>query len=92
MLNVRYSAAFKKDFKIIQKRGYDMGVFEEAVGYLREERPLPEKYKDHPLVGNFGGHRSCHLAPDWLLIYKIEKRVVTLTLTRTGTHSDLYKK
>ncbi len=92
MLKVRYSAAFKKDFKVILKRGCDINVFEEAVEYLRQEEPLPEKYKDHPLAGNYGGHRSCHLNPDWLLIYRIERHIVTLTLTRTGTHSDLYKK
>jgi len=92
MLNVRYSARFKKDFKVILKRGYDIGVFERVVGFLREEKPLPEKYKDHALIGNYIGHRSCHLTPDWLLIYKVEKNVLTLSLTRTGTHSDLYKK
>jgi mRNA interferase YafQ len=92
MLKVRYSSRFKKDFKAIQKRGYDLEIFEKVVGLLREEKPLPEKYRDHTLVGNYIGHRSCHFTPDWLLIYKIEKNILTLTLTRTGTHSDLYKK
>jgi mRNA interferase YafQ len=92
MLKVRYSARFKKDFKLIQKRGYDLNIFNEVVGLLREEKPLPEKYRDHALFGNYGGHRSCHFTPDWLLIYKVEKDVLTLSLTRTGTHSDLYKK
>ena len=92
MLKVRYSARFKKDFKIVQKRGYDIGIFEEVVGLLRNEQTLPEKHKDHALFGNHTGHRSCHLTPDWLLVYKIEKDVLSLSLTRTGTHSDLYKK
>jgi len=92
MLKVRYSARFKKDFKVIQKRGYDVSIFEAVVGLLREEKPLPEKYKDHTLIGNYKGHRSCHLAPDWLLIYKVENEILTLSLTRIGTHSDLYKK
>ena len=90
MLKVRYSAKFKKDFKAILKRGYDTNVFEEVVGLLREEKPLPDKHRDHALIGNYSGHRSCHLTPDWLLIYKVEKEVLTLSLTRTGTHSDLY--
>ena len=92
MLNVRYSAKFKKDFKTIVKRGYNVSVFEEVVLLLRMETPLPEKYKDHALTGNYIGHRSCHLTPDWLLIYKVEMGILTLSLTRTGTHSDLYKK
>ena len=46
--------------------------------------------KDHPLSGNYEGHRECHITPDWLLIYKIEHKILTLSLTRTGTHSDLF--
>ncbi len=46
--------------------------------------------KDHPLSGNYEGHRECHITPDWLLIYKIERKILTLLLTRTGTHSDLF--
>ena len=90
MLKVRYSAKFKKDFKAIVKRGYDITLFEDVVGLLREEKPLSEKYCDHPLKGEYMGHRECHISPDWLLIYKVENDMVTLSLTRTGTHSDLF--
>lgn len=90
MLKIRYSSRFKRDFKAIVKRGYDIKLFEEVLRLLVEEKPLPPRYLDHPLVGNYGGHRECHIAPDWLLIYKIEKDILTLTLTRTGTHSDLF--
>lgn len=92
MLKVRYSAKFKKDYKLIEKRKYDTGILWDIVGMLKEEQTLPEKYDDHALIGNYKSHRSCHIAPDWLLIYKQEQDILTLTLTRTGTHSDLYKK
>lgn len=65
-------------------------MFEEVLGLLREEKILPEKYCDHPLKGEYMGHRECHISPDWLLIYKIENDMITLSLTRTGTHSDLF--
>lgn len=90
MLKVRYSARFKKDFKVILKRGYNISLFEEVLSILRREEPLPEKYKDHALKGDFSGHRECHIEPDRLLIYKVENDMLTLTLTRTGTHSDLF--
>ena len=90
MLKVRSSAKFKKDFKAIVKRGYDITLFEDVVGLLREEKPLPEKCCDHPLKGEYMGHRECHISPDWLLIYKVENDMITLSLTRTGTHSDLF--
>lgn len=90
MLKVRYSSRFKKDFKVIVKRGYDISLFEEVLTILREEKPLPEKYNDHSLKGDYSGHRECHITPDWLLIYKKEDDMITLSLTRTGSHSDLF--
>ena len=90
MLKVRYSSKFKKDFKIIIKRGYDISLFEEVLTLLREEKPLPERYFDHALRGGYMGQRECHITPDWLLIYKKENDMITLSLTRTGSHSDLF--
>ncbi len=90
MLKVRYSSKFKKDFKTIIRRGYDITLFEDVVGLLREEKPLPENCCDHALKGEYMGHRECHISPDWLLIYKVENDMITLSLTRTGTHSDLF--
>lgn len=90
MLKVRYSSKFKKDFKAIIKRGYNISLFYEVLILLREDKTLPEKYSDHALKGGYGGHRECHITPDWLLIYKKENDTLTLTLTRTGSHSDLF--
>ena len=90
MLKIRYSAKFKKDFKMIQKRGCNLTLFQEVVTQLSNEQPLPPKNRDHTLSGNYAGFRECHIAPDWLLIYKIESNILTLSLTRTGTHSDLF--
>ena len=74
------------------KRGYGSKLFEYVVGELAKERPLAQKYNDHALKGSFEGFRECHIQPDWLLIYIIENDILTLTLTRTGTHADLFKK
>ncbi len=90
MLNLRYSTKFKKDYKTMIKRGYNPQLLESVLNILCNEQPLPSKYKDHSLYGNFEGHRECHITSDWLLIYKIEHDILTLTLTRTGSHSDLF--
>jgi mRNA interferase YafQ len=90
MLKVQYQARFKKDYKIIIKRGYNPKLLEEVILILVEERSLPLKYQDHVLIGDYAGHRECHITPDWLLIYKIENDLLTLSLTRTGSHSDLF--
>ena len=81
----------KKDIKLVKKRGYKLEKFTEVLNLLIEQKPLPEKYKDHQLMGDYADCRECHIEPDWLLIYKIEKEELTLILTRTGSHSDLFK-
>lgn len=91
MLKIRYENSFKKDYKRIIKRGYNPCTFETVVEILAKQSPMPEKYKDHALIGNWGGFRECHIAPDWILIYRIEEQTLELCLTRTGTHSDLFK-
>lgn len=81
---------FKKDLKTAIKRGYNIDLLGVVIDTLAEGKPLPEKYKDHNLTGNFKGCRECHITPDWLLIYEVSKQEVILYLTRTGTHSDLF--
>ncbi|GHT25375.1 addiction module toxin, RelE/StbE family [Planctomycetales bacterium] len=90
MYDVRYDSKFKKDFKRIKKRGYDMELLQKVLVTLRAGEELDERHKDHPLIGNYIGYRECHIKPNWLLIYKIDPEHNKLELTRTGTHSDLF--
>lgn len=88
---VKRSGKFKKSYKLAQKRGLDVNLLRDIILKLADGVPLDEKYKDHPLKGNWDGYRECHIQPDWLLIYLIEDDILTLTLVDTGTHADLYK-
>ena len=90
MLNIVLSNRFKKDLKIISKRNYNLDLLDEVVSTLAEQKPLPEKNKDHPLTGDYIGFRECHIQPDWLLVYRVEDEDLILFLSRTGTHSDLF--
>lgn len=90
MYNIVPSTKFKKDLKVAIKRGYDMRLLDEVVSKLANGETLPDKNKDHALVGNFAGCRECHITPDWLLIYEIDDGELLLYLTRTGSHSDLF--
>ena len=82
------TAQFKKDFKKIQKRRLPIKELEKVLRILVTDGVLPEKYKDHRLVGNYVNTRECHIKPDWLLIYAITDDA--LKLIRTGSHSDLF--
>lgn len=90
MLKLNYTNKFKKDYKLAKKRGYPMDELKTVIEILQEETPLDEKYQDHELQGNYKDFRECHVRPDWLLLYRVEHNTLTLTLARTGTHSDLF--
>ena len=86
---LRTTGKFRKDYKRCKKRGFDMSLLEKVVETLLAGKPLEEKYHDHGLVGQYAGHRECHILPDWLLIYYVDNELLILTAVRTGTHSDL---
>ncbi len=57
---------------------------------LSKGETLPAKYKNHPLKGNFNGYYDCHILPDLVMIYKIEKEELILLLFDLDTHSNLF--
>ena len=90
MLKISATNRFKKDLKMCQKRKFDFNLLYSVIDTLAVQEPLDGKYREHPLKGDYAGHRECHITPDWLLIYRVTDR--ELVLDRTGTHSDLFKK
>lgn len=90
MLELELRNSFKKDIRRAKKRNYRLKKLEKIIEILRKEEELPEEYDDHKLTGNWKGHRECHIEPDWLLVYKIEKEELILVLCHTGTHSDIF--
>lgn len=90
MYKVTFTGQFNKDVKKAIKRGYNLDELKQAVKILAAGESLPPKYRDHNLSGNYKGYHECHISPDWLLIYKVQNDVLVLTLTRTGSHSDLF--
>ena len=89
MLELRFTAKFKKDFKRIKRQGKDLSKLERALEALMRQEVLPETMRDHSFGGAYRGHRECHIEPDWLLIYRIDEEGLVLVATRTGSHSEL---
>ena len=90
MRKIRYHRLFKKDYKRIKKRGYNLKLLEDVLSLLVKGEALPQEYRDHPLIGNYAWVRECHIKPDWLLIYKMDDNELTVIAMRTGSHSDLF--
>jgi len=90
LLRIRQSTKFRRDIKRLSRQGADLSKLEIVIKALVAKEPLEEKYRDHPLTGNWGGYRDCHLQPDWLLIYRVADD--ELQLARTGSHAELFGK
>ena len=93
LLKLAPSTKFKKDLKRVTKQGKNRELIDGIIEKLQRKEPLPQKNCDHSLVGGYRGYRECHITPDWLLIYRIINNnfVELLELTRTGSHSELFK-
>lgn len=92
MRKIERTTAFRRDFKRELKGphgGRLDALMAEVVTMLAEDRPLPPSNRDHPLTGEWRDHRSCHLRPDLLLLYR-KPDAETLQLVRLGSHSELY--
>jgi mRNA interferase YafQ len=88
MRSPSYTGQFKKDVKLAEKRGKDLGKLRQVIALLVAGTPLPRALGDHPLKGEWKPSRDLHLEPDWLLIYTAD--VETVRFERTGTHADLF--
>jgi mRNA interferase YafQ len=78
-----------KDIARCKARGYDMDVLRVTMGRLIHRQRLDRKQRNHPLKGEWVGYRECHLADDWLLVYRI--RGDDILFARTGSHTDLFE-
>ena len=67
-----------------------MQLLDDVIRKLSRGEQLEPQNNDHILTGIWSGYHECHIQPNWLLIYKIDNNQLILTLTRTGTHSDLF--
>ena len=90
MYTVKTTNRFDKDVKQCQKRGLNMELLKKAIKILEEKGMLPPSYKPHKLSGNYAGFWEAHIKGDWLLVWQIYEEELTLILTNTGTHSDLF--
>ena len=87
-LTIRQATQFRRDIRRLQRQGTNLTLLESVVTALTKQQPLDARYRDHALVGNWGGFRECHIQPDWLLIYRVQDE--ELQLARTGSHVELF--
>lgn len=86
---VVFSTSYKRDYKRLKKRNKNMALLIEIMELLVNKNNLPEKNHDHSLKGNFSGKRECQIAPDWLLLYEIDRKKEEVHFLRSGTHMEV---
>ena len=92
MLQPIYTKQFKKDVKRIEKSGNkDVEKLKVVIKLLIDEKKLDASYREHNLKGNYKDRRECHIEPDWLLVYKVNKKEKTIAFERTGSHADIFE-
>ena len=77
---------YRKDFKRILKSGLDRRKLEAIIDMLANGTTLPDRNNDHALSGAYEGLRECHIASDWLLVYRKHENELILVLVGTGDH------
>ena len=90
MYNIRYSGLFKKQLRLMNKRGKDLAKINDVVYLLSETGNLPSKYRPHKLKGAYAGYWEAHIEPDWLIVWEVNDCELVLILITTGSHSDLF--
>ncbi|KAE9529205.1 type II toxin-antitoxin system YafQ family toxin [Testudinibacter aquarius] len=91
MFAIVRSAKFKKDAKKYQNDQKAQSIILDVISLLAIGAPLPAKYKEHSLIGNYVGYLECHGRPDLLLIYQRDFENKQIKLYRVGSHADLFK-
>lgn len=90
MREIVYSSRYRRDLKRMIRRGADLDLHDEVVGLLVSDAPIPERFRDHALVGDWKGFRELHIRPDWLLVYAKHGDLLLL-LAATGSHADIFE-
>jgi mRNA interferase YafQ len=90
IFKISFGTKFKRDFKIIKRRGYPIELLIEVFELLEKNGTLPGKYFPHKLTGNYADCWECHIKPDWLLVWECNEKLKEIRFVRTGTHADLF--
>lgn len=90
MLKFKTTNQFERDYKLVLKQGRDIAKLQAVMQKLVNQAALDSRHRDHPLTGNWKGHRDCHIEPDWILIYRIDMEAQMITFTCTGSHADIF--
>ncbi len=89
MKKLKASTQYKKDYKRFRNNPGKVEKLYRILELLKNELPIPEENRPHPLAGNYVGHMECHIEGDFLLIW-FDPDSDEINLVRLGSHSELF--
>lgn len=92
MREIYYTSAFNKDLKTVKNYpAFKSEKLKLFVGMLAAGEKLPESARDHKMKitspKRYQGMRDFHVAPDIVVVYKIDE--ISISLIRIGKHNYL---
>lgn len=89
---VVHTKKFKRQYEKLLRSGNNRTVAElqKVINLLTGGESLPESLHNHSLIGIMKNFYECHIQPDWLLIYRIDREILVLELIATGSHGELF--
>ena len=67
MYLLRTTKKFEKSFKKLKRSGLRSKTLNEVeivIDFLQSGKKLPQKYRDHQLIGDLKEYRECHIQSD----------------------------
>lgn len=63
---------FKREQKIAHSRKFNLDrALQDIIDLLAAGKPLASRHWDHSMAGDWTDHRSCHIRPDLVLLYRL---------------------
>jgi len=90
MWTIKMTSRFKKDLKHYKNQPKKIEELETVLTLLKYSGTVPDSYNPHGLKGNYNGFMECHIEDDFLLIW-FDYNNNVISLTRLGSHSELFK-
>jgi mRNA interferase YafQ len=91
MKDFKTSTQYRKDLKRYKHKPQMLTALKEVLKMLRNEQPIPAKYKPHMLLGEYKDCMECLIEGDFLLIWVDETNNI-IEFVRLGSHSELFGK
>lgn len=92
MYTIRFTARFQKNARECRRNGKNMEELRDVLRMLEQDGRVPDEYSPHLLHEEYAGCWECHIEDDWLLVWRQDDARLTMLMTNTGTHDELFRK